>query len=349
MKNKSYQYELDILRIIGAVNIVLFHYTFRGYAADDMSKLYFPVLGKIFQYGYLGIYLFFILSGYTIILSAYNKKFTNFVLARIFRLYPSFWVAVCVTTLATLFFSSERYHIAPTQFLINLTMLSGYVSVKAVDGAYWFMFAILKFYFLVSMLILFNLVKIQKYFAGIWLFASLILTFFHIPKLGFFLIPNYAPFLISGMIFYSAKKDGWDSYKYFIIITSFLFSLYIIYIKILGFNSHYSTELSLSVVFVIISFIYLFMFLTSINNKTIKLPKYFTTLGACTYPLYLIHQNFGFMLFNNYGHLANKYVVLMLTFLFMLSLAIVIVKYIDPCIYRVMNKIIPSQNAQPCA
>lgn len=194
MKSNKYQYELDILRIVGAISIVLFHYTFRGYAADDMSQLFFPVLGKIFKYGYLGIYIFFILSGYTIILSSYKKNFSDFVYARIFRLYPSFWIAVCVTTLATIFFQSSRYHLEPNQFLVNLTMLSGYVGVKSVDGAYWFIFVILKFYFFISLLLLFKLIRFQKYIAGIWLFSSLILMSCDIPKIGFFPNAQICPF-----------------------------------------------------------------------------------------------------------------------------------------------------------
>ncbi|MDY0378601.1 MAG: acyltransferase family protein, partial [Desulfobacterales bacterium] len=334
------------LRIIGAISIVLFHYTFRGYAADDMSKLFFPVIGEIFKYGYLGIYIFFILSGYTIILSAQKKNFFDFVYARIFRLYPSFWIAVCVTTLATLFFQSSRYHVEPKQFLINLTMLSGYVGVKSVDGAYWFMFVILKFYFLISLLLLFKLIRFQKYIAGIWLFSSLILMSIDIPKIGFFLIPEYAPFLISGMIFYSAKREGWDTYKYFIMFTSFISSQYIVHSGILRFNQHYSTELSVYLVFIVILTIYLYMYASTITNKHIVLSKAVVTLSVSTYPLYLIHQNFGFMVFNNYGPYGNKYIVLLATFIFMVFLSVIIVKFIEPNLYKIMAQIIPYRKAQ---
>lgn len=343
---KNYQYELDILRIIGAVNIVLFHYTFRGYAADDMSKLFFPVLGEIFKYGYLGIYLFFILSGYTIILSSYNKTFSNFLYARIFRLYPAFWIAICITTLAALFFESSRYHVELKQFFLNLTMLSDYVGVKSVDGAYWFMFVILKFYFIISLILLFKLVRLQKYIAGTWLVLSIAILHYDIPKIGFFLIPNYSPFLISGMIFYSAKKEGWDSYKYIIQITSFIVSLYLVYTDIPEFNEHYSTQLSTPVVFIIIISVYLYMYVSTITSKHFMLPKQVITLSVSTYPLYLIHENFGFMIFNNFGYLANKYIVLLVTFTFMVFLSVFIVKFAEPYLHKAMTRIIPHPNAQ---
>ena len=144
MNDKHHQSELDILIIIAAISVVLFHYTFRGYAADNMSTLHFPVLGSIFKYGYLGTYSFLILSGYKILLSAKNRSVLAFILSRTSRLYPSFWIAVCLTTFATLILGGNRYHIEPLQFIINLTMLSGYVGIESVDSAYWFMFVVLR-------------------------------------------------------------------------------------------------------------------------------------------------------------------------------------------------------------
>jgi len=346
MKTTNHQYELDILRIVGAVSIVLFHYTFRGYAADDMSKLFFPVLGEVFKYGFLGIYLFFILSGYTIIVSAQNKNFFNFVYARIFRLYPSFWIAICVTTLAAIFFESSRYHVELNQFFVNLTMLSGYVGIKSVDGAYWFMFVILKFYFLISLILVFKLIEFQKIIAGIWLLLSLIILIYNIPKIGFFLIPNYSPFLISGMIFYSAKHEGWDTYKYIIQFASFIFSQYIVCNTIQKFNQHYSTELSVYLVFAIILLIYVYMYMSTIISKPLVLPKSIITLSVTTYPLYLIHQNFGFMIFHNYGHITSKYILLLATFTFMVFLSIFIVKYVEPNLYKIMARILPYRKSQ---
>jgi peptidoglycan/LPS O-acetylase OafA/YrhL len=305
-----------------------------------MSTLHFSTLGSVFKYGYLGIYLFFILSGYTIVLSAINKSFTKFIYARLLRLYPSFWVAVCLTTLASLFLGGSRYHVEPLQFLANLTMLNEFVGIKSVDGAYWFLSAVLRFYFLIAVLILFDLVKFQKYIVGIWLATSLVIYFYPIKIVGVLLIPQYAPFLISGMIFYLAKKEGWDLYKSFIIITSLSFSLYQIVEDIPTFNKHYSTNLSLLVVLTIVSSIYVFMFYISLRRSRVNLSSSFVTLGACAYPLYLIHQNIGFMLFNKYGQVVNKHIILMSAFFLMFSFSFIILKYIDPNIVNVMKKLI---------
>lgn len=333
----NHQYEFDIIRIIGAINIVLFHYTFRGTAAKHLSELHFQILGKIFKYGYLWIYLFFILSGYTIISSAYRKTFTSFIFARILRLYPSFWIAIFLTSITTFFLGGERFHIETKQVLLNLTMLNEYIGIESVDGAYWFMFVILKFYSIVSILLLFNIVKFHEYIAGIWLAFSMISTSYHLSVIDNFMIPNYAPFIISGMIFYSASNNGWTVYNYFIIIISSLCSLYLLQQEMQIFHSIYSTKLSITIVFLIMLSIYLFMYLVSIHKIKIILPKLFITLGSSTYPLYLIHQNIGYMLFNNFGYLTNIYITLILTLILMIAISLVITKYIDPYICKLMT------------
>ena len=267
MKKSTYQYELDVLRIMGAISIVLFHYTFRGYAADNMSILSFPFLGEIFKYGCFGIFIFFILSGYTIILSSRNKNFFDFLYSKVLRLYPSFWIAVCIISIAALLFESDQYHVDLKQFFLNLTMLGDYIGVPPVDGAYWFLFVIIKFYFIVSLIILLNLMRFQKYIAGIWLALSLITLFYDGYKIYKFLImPGCSSFLISGMIFCAAKQEGWNIYKIIVQITSFALSLYTINNYTHFFNKYFSTDMSLYIMVLIITFIYLLMYILTIGS-----------------------------------------------------------------------------------
>ena len=64
-------YQIDLFRFIAALMVVLFHYTFRGFIANS-SILEFPVLGSLFKYGYLGVDLFFMISGFVIYV---NREF----------------------------------------------------------------------------------------------------------------------------------------------------------------------------------------------------------------------------------------------------------------------------------
>lgn len=345
MDKLQHQSELDLARIFGALCVVLFHYTFRGYAANDLSILHYPALGAIFKYGYLGIYLFFIMSGYTVVMSMGNKGGVKFIFSRMLRLYPSFWIAVCLTSVVTILLGGDRFSVELDQVLVNLTMFNGFIGVKPVDGVYWFLLVMLKFYFLISLLIIFGLKRFYKYVACIWLLLSIATTVWQIPKIGFFLIPEYSPFLAAGMIFYAAREEGWDAFKAAIVLVSLVFSIYLIGLDLPGFEQKYSSGISWSVVILSIVGMYLFMLFVSVNKRSLNLPKVFIVFGACTYPLYLIHQNIGYMLFNYLGAGINKYALLAFVCGLMFLVSFVIVKYLDPIIVRVIKRVFKKPGA----
>ena len=90
-------YEIDLLRFLAALSVVFYHYTYRGFTQGNYSPLEFPEIGRVTRYGYLGVELFFIISGYAVLLSAQGKTVRQFFLSRITRLYPAFWVACTLT------------------------------------------------------------------------------------------------------------------------------------------------------------------------------------------------------------------------------------------------------------
>ena len=86
--------EIDFLRFVAALSVVLFHYSFRGHAADDLSVMPYPVLETVARYGYLGVDLFFLISGFVILMTASSGSLKDFVISRAVRLYPAFWAFV---------------------------------------------------------------------------------------------------------------------------------------------------------------------------------------------------------------------------------------------------------------
>jgi len=343
---KTRYVELDILRIVSAFSIVLFHYTFRGFAADNMSILDFPYLGKIFKYGYLAIYAFFLLSGYVVVYSAQTKNFFEFVYSRIRRLYPSFWVAVLLTSFFTYQWGGQRYHVYLNQVLINLTMLNRCISIPSVDGVYWFLFEILKFYFYISMLILFRLLNKIDMFVFFWLIGVLIALLVPVGwKISFFLMPRYAPFLISGVIFFLIKQNGWKKMYIVTLAFSFVLGFFALVQNTPNMIEHYKSDFSIVVILFVIVLFYLVLALSVAGwLKLTSRNRIIFLLSASSYPLYLIHQNIGFIIFNYFGKNFNKYLLLIFTMCFVSILSILIVKYIEPliknrldAIYRIFN------------
>lgn len=96
-KRPSRFYEIDLLRFLAALSVVLYHYTYRAYMEGHYSPVSYPVLGSFTKYGWLGVQLFFIISGYVVLMSAAGKTVKQFLLSRITRLYPAYWAACTLT------------------------------------------------------------------------------------------------------------------------------------------------------------------------------------------------------------------------------------------------------------
>lgn len=94
--------EIDLLRFLAALAVVFFHYSFRGYAADGLSVMSYPLLASVSKYGYLGVELFFMISGFVILMTAAHAGLRDFVISRVVRLYPAFWACCTVTFLVIL-------------------------------------------------------------------------------------------------------------------------------------------------------------------------------------------------------------------------------------------------------
>jgi len=195
-------YALDGMRFFAAMSVVLYHYTFAGYLSSQMTLLNFKDFGDTFKYGFLGVELFFMISGFVILMTAQNKNIISFVTSRITRLYPAFWVSVTLTALVIVLAGGERYSVDLKQYLINLTMISDIFHVKYIDGVYWTLLMEIKFYLLIGLLVAFSQINNIKRYLWFWLLLSLVNYYVELPRIvTFFFIPEYAPYFIGGQCF----------------------------------------------------------------------------------------------------------------------------------------------------
>lgn len=270
--------ELDSLRGIAALMVVLYHYTFRFHEKYSYSFLYDFFN---FKYGHLGVELFFMISGFVIFMSIKNiTKPIDFLKKRFYRLYPLFWLSLLFTTLVMCFFPLPDTKQSVFQFIANLTMLPSLFKQNAIDGVYWTLKIELFFYLFVLILLL---VKQQKKI--IWIaIAYFLLGLGLVLKLGvlnmsFF----YGTLFINGMLFYSIYENpNLSKLKYLFIFLNCLLSYFVS-----------------ESIFFYFNFLLLITFVLLINNKLFFLNfKLFTFLGHISYALYLLHQNIGYTIQN---------------------------------------------------
>lgn len=327
---KNRYYDIDSLRFLAALSVVLFHYTFRGYSADNLSNIFYDEISFITKYGYLGVELFFMISGFVILMTAQSGNVKKFLISRFTRLYPTFWVGVLFSAFFIYLFDVKMFDFTIKQLLINLTMVPTFFSENLIDGVYWTLLIELKFYFLVVLILLMKKLDYMEMFLFLWVSWSIFFYFTHFPyKLNGILFPTYSSYFVSGTIFFLIKKEGISFFKILILSISFLSSC-LYSVKYLDRQiEHFNTYFSSSVVISTLSIFYLVFFLISLEKLNFFNRKIYFYLGILTYPLYLIHQNVGYILINYFENTLNKYLLLILIVLFMILISYLIYYFID--------------------
>lgn len=340
VRHKSVRYyEIDLLRFIAALSVVLFHFTFRGYHADHLSPVDYPALGAVFKYGYLGVELFFIISGYVVLLSAQGKTLGQFVISRITRLYPAYWVACTSTFLVQslgkpagvgatwpgLLDASFRV------YAVNMTMFQNFLRVPDLDGVYWTLKVELVFYLVIALLIICKGFRhLVPVLAG-WL--AYCLYFGPVASgrpLSFLLFPRFAPFFIAGMLFYLLQTSQAAPWKlYTLLLASYVASLWSTQVVLTETATVYQQPFSLPVAYAAVT-VFFGVFLLVIHRRLrVGHAGWLAWAGALTYPIYLLHHNTGYVALQRLGGLVPKYVLLPALLLALFGLAYLLHVYVE--------------------
>jgi peptidoglycan/LPS O-acetylase OafA/YrhL len=327
--------EIDLLRFLAALSVVFFHYTFRGYAANDLSVMPYPLLAPIAKYGYLGVELFFMISGFVVLMTAAaSERLRNFCISRIVRLYPAFWVCCTITYAATIAFGSPQ---AATfdQYLFNMTMLSGLSRIPPIDGAYWSLLVEIRFYALVAAVLALGRIHQAQRFLVLWLLACIaleivaILPINWIPApalhyLRYLLITNYAAYFVAGAICFLIWAKGASLTRLAVLLASWGLAIFQSGASLREFEESYRTGLNSSIVISILTAFFLVMLLVSLRRTGSIASFRWPLAGAISYPLYLLHQNIGYMVFNHLYPAINAHVLLWGTIIVVVAAAYVV-------------------------
>jgi peptidoglycan/LPS O-acetylase OafA/YrhL len=278
--------ELDALRGIAALAVVLFHLTM------GRSQYNF-----FFKYGCTGVDLFFIISGFVIFMSLQHiTKSINFIINRISRLYPTYWVSVTFTFVATIALAMYNRNLQPgkylVEFLSNLTMFQFYLKQPNLDDCYWTMIIEMIFYILI--LVLFQL-KLLKYLKVIGVFTCSIIfiltNFFWGSKFSQFIIIvipllQFLPLFFVGTIFYQiyTLKEK-RTYNYFIIVFYLLCQIWLY--PVAGASRHFISWPAYAVMLCIYFTVFTLFVHHALGFVVNKITLFFRKIS---FALYLTHQ-----------------------------------------------------------
>lgn len=193
--------ELDALRGLGALCVLIFHYSTRFHEL-------FPQAAHVpfsFPGGNYRVLLFFAISGFAIFFSLDRiRSVADFAMNRIARLYPAYIVAMLVTLGIEYAAHATRLLIGPEAILANLTMLQGFAFLPEVDGAYWTLTVEIAFY--VCMIALWRVGRVRRLEPALALWLGVRWLFWLWPEMPeriiMLLVLRYEPFFIIGMLTY---------------------------------------------------------------------------------------------------------------------------------------------------
>jgi len=310
---------INTLRFIAAMFVLFYHFTFVFYYAKT-THIDIPFLRDMFQYGYLGVELFFIISGFVICLSAEHRNGYGFLKSRIGRLYPIFWASAIITGIFLVFGGNIiNAPLTLDRFLANLTMVPQIVpgNFTLLDPSYWTLAVEIKFYFVVFLLL------ILKQFKRIELLAILSSVGITLGIVFADMPITWASYFISGIIFYKVYKNGLTNWRIFGLCNTLFISIYFALARIPHQVANFQgTQFSPAVITVYILGFYILFLLISLNTFRIPNNKYINLLGILTYPLYLLHQQIARVWFS-YGYLKDIPLlisfVIVIAFIFIMS------------------------------
>jgi peptidoglycan/LPS O-acetylase OafA/YrhL len=257
--------ELDCLRFIAALAVMLFHYT-----SWDSLDTYLRL-------GWIGVPLFFMISGFVILWSATGTTPPRFVASRISRLYPSFWVCATLSALMKL------DQVTLTQYLANMTFAHFVLKIDSINSVFWTLFVEIKFYVIIFALLSLGQLKHVEKWALAWLAASFV------PALDMVTLGDFGALFLAGMFMFLIWRDGPSPVRLAgTAVAAVAGTLQMSTDQVLA---NYSVPGQFVPAVLVLAGCHAAMF--AIAMRWIRIRTSFYLLGSLTYPLYLIHGPLG--------------------------------------------------------
>jgi len=289
---------LDGLRLVAALAVAAYHYTVAWRIDGSSLPQYFlPHLVHVSVYGFLGVELFFLISGFVICMSSWGRTLGDFFTSRVSRLYPAYWAAVLITTAVAVAFPLHSAAVpgrpGVQQVLINLTMLQQPLGVAGIDGVYWTLFTELRFYLLMALLVRGGFTyRKMVVFCCVWMTAAVLGPPLLDARLNILLITDYAPYFVAGIAMYLIHRFGATPLLFGIVGFAWLVSLQRVDDRLHHVNPGFAVPSWPGAV--IITVAYAMLLAVALGGTDRITWRWLPVAGALTYPFYLLHQRIGY-------------------------------------------------------
>jgi peptidoglycan/LPS O-acetylase OafA/YrhL len=315
---------LDGLRLLAAVAVAVYHYTV-SWRIDGVHvpEYFLPTAAHVTVYGFLGVELFFLISGFVICMSCWGRPLGAYFTSRVSRLYPAYWACLVVTAgFVALVPMTGGLPVEGvptlTEVALNATMLQQPLGVPSVDTVYWTLFVELRFYLLFAVVVWTGLTyRRAVLFCAVWLTVAVLCPAWDLPVVDLIVIPDYAPYFVAGIAMYLIHRFGATALLVGVVGMAWLVGLERVGDRMADIHPGFPVPAWPGHLVVTLSFAVLLAVALGWANGIRW--RWLTVAGAVTYPFYLLHQRIG------YGVIRTAYVGSELPVWFIVVLALVVV------------------------
>lgn len=350
MKHRSFI--LDIFRLLAISGVVVFHFLW-----SDMK----PVPSLTFaQYGYLGVEMFFILSGFLVYDSLVKaKSITQFYLGKFIRLFPSLLIWSLIIWIIANIFDTDLICKESHSFknlLASISFVSPAITnsvfgtnLQWLYGNFWYISVIATFYIIAGATYFFDTAHFIRnytilsstlffiYYATVRICAN----YFSTNRLGLTLDPviisniskfcspllffRFSYFLLFGVLFRFLSDDRPIRDKIifgFIVVVQFL----------MGRWWWPKTEMFILSGMLLIWLVYSLFFAG--RSRDIQSPQIIAMISDSTYPLYIMHEAIGIILISYLWSQQVKISHILLVTLFLAFIALIYSVFIEKRLTR---------------
>ena len=247
------------------------------------SSVFPHVMHQLATYGWTGVELFFMISGFVICMSGWGRRPADFFVSRVVRLVPAYWAAIGLTALVLMVFPRLTSGVRPSMVLTNLTMVQSAYGVPNLVPAFWTLFVELTFYLLFGIVAIGGITyRRMVTFCVLWSVASIAVAGSHVKVLTTLVDAPYSAYFVAGIAFFLIYKFGSNLLLWGIVVYSWLIS-----VSTPRGSGPWPLVVLLTTFFVI-------MALVATHRLDRIHWRWLSVAGALTFPLYLIHQDIGF-------------------------------------------------------
>lgn len=340
---------LDGLRGLAIIWVIAYHAYSRWFDYTHLLSITKDI--AVFKFGYLGVPLFFMISGFVIFMTLdKSKNFTEYMKRRWLRLFPAMLIAsIIIYITAAFFYERPLGQPTPLDTIPGLTFISddlikfitGY-NIKPLEGVFWSLYVEVFFYILIGLVYFFigrkycipALLAIFSTF-----YISFLLKYFGYTKpfelvniLGF---PHYVWFII-GCVVYEAINNRGSKLNLTIAVLAV--------IMLLGRIFYNSNGDLLLIVFNLATIVLFVISFYSSRLQNILSVKLLLITGFVSYPLYLIHEGIlvsSLIKLHKLGvNDLGMYLMPIIITIILTAIAYIIAKYLEPQLRKKIEKLI---------